>query len=70
MGVRIEVNISGWRFVRVSSEYIDVYPPGSPYPVDNINVFDYEKGEGAPNTMTVVWDKAYDWMLDMEILDV
>lgn len=38
-------SIDGWRFVRVSGAYIDVYPPGSSTAVDCINVYDYEKGE-------------------------
>jgi len=45
MASKASAQVDGWRFVRVSSEYIDVTPPGCSSAVDCINVFDYERGE-------------------------
>jgi hypothetical protein len=62
---KVTVTIEGWRFERVSSEYVDVTPPGQTSAVDCINVFDYERGTSdVPWTVAATRAAGRDWLAD------
>lgn len=64
----VTVTRKGWKFVRVSMEYIDVFPPGASTAADCINVYDYASGgpsvhpENRPEHVRL----AEEWLADHE----
>ena len=62
MTKNITVIIDGWKFMRASGAYIDIYAPGADAPIEVINHYDYDSSRPTANTAEQVRAKAQAWL--------